>query len=65
MFLEEGAAVQAVLDGQAWGVVNFTGNFSESLVERAALTINVDYPSFDDGVIENAIVNVRLDMSRK
>lgn len=65
MFLDEGEAVQAVLDGRVWGVVDFAGNFSESLVGRAALTVSVENPTNEDSTIEHAIVNVRLDMSRE
>lgn len=68
-FAEESAAERAVLEGRAWGVVYFASNFTESLVERARLTVSVEYPrefpEQEDSAIEHSIVNVRLDMSRE
>ncbi|XP_034254309.1 ABC transporter G family member 20-like isoform X2 [Thrips palmi] len=69
VFPEEDAAASAVVKGRMWGVVHFASNFSDSLVERAAMTINLENtPDMAElarvnSILEASALNVKLDMS--
>lgn len=71
MFPEEATAASAVVKGKMWGVVQFASNFSDSLVERAAITVNLQQiPDVGElarvrDVLEASAINVKLDMSRE
>ncbi|KAJ1525138.1 hypothetical protein ONE63_009974 [Megalurothrips usitatus] len=61
-FQDEDTAVRAALAGKVWGVVRFSSNFSDSLVERASITVTPN--TFDDytAIVEFSTLGVRLDM---
>lgn len=54
--LEEAEAV--VRSNKAWGVVHFGHNYTEALVQRIE-----DFQNTDSNIIDDAMVNVKLDMS--
>ncbi|XP_054276037.1 ABC transporter G family member 20-like [Macrosteles quadrilineatus] len=56
--LEEAEAV--VRSNKAWGIVHFGHNYTEALVQRIE-----DFQNADPDIIEDAMVNVRLDMSNQ
>jgi hypothetical protein len=53
-------AVEVVRRGKAWGSLEFSHNYTESLVERTEFAQNIP-----DYIIDAADVNVQLDMSSK
>jgi hypothetical protein len=65
-FNNESAALQAVEDGHAWGIVRLDHDFTKSLYERIfETTTNSDLKSIDKDLFARSSINVRMDVTNQ